>query len=190
MQIFDLRSLTGAVAALAIIAATGTAAAQDTGGYAAIGGGYASSNADRIEPVATDAGLVQVRAGYGLHRYFAAEVDASFAVVKGDFDPAGVTAPDAALTLDRSFAGYLVARYPATDRLTVFARGGYHHTRLRLRAAGFDQAASFDNYAFGGGASYDWGRNGVRVDYTNLRTNLNGDSIDHRILGLSLVRRF
>jgi len=176
------------VIAVAINAAITSAQAQETGPYATIGAGYATSSADQIEPVRTDTGLVQLRVGYGLNRYLAVEADASFSAINGELDPNGVTNPEGALNLSRSFAGYVVARYPIAGNVTLFARGGYHHSRLTLRATDLRQSTSVDNYAFGGGAVYRWGRNGVRADYTVL--NVTRENFDQRVIGLSFVRRF
>ena len=181
------RTLYKAFAAL-LVASSGVAAAraQETRSYVSIGPAYATSNAYKIEDVATDAGLVQLRAGHAFNPYLEAEAETSFAVLKGEFDGPD----DGALTLNRSFAGFLVGTYPLNARLSLFARGGYHRTRILLRSDDFRQKRSFDNFAFGGGASYDWSRNGLRLDYTVMKANLNKNPIDQHVLSLAFVRRF
>jgi len=185
--------VSAAVIAVTANVAITAAQAQDTGFYAALGAGYATSNVDEIEPVETEAGLVSIRAGYNFNRYLGVEADGNITVLTPDIDPAGVNGREGALNYSRGLAGFVVARYPVTESIELFARGGYHHTRIVLRTEDLMQSTSFDNFAYGGGASYNWGRNGVRVDYTILnvsRINQSSDNVDQRIIGLSFVRRF
>lgn len=168
----------------------GTASAQEIGAYATVGAGYATSNADRIEDVATDAGLIQLRAGYAFNRYLAAEAEASFVMLNGEVDMTGANGEEAALTLNRNIAGFLVARYPVSEQFSLFARGGYHQSRFLLRTTGLRQKGSVDNFAFGGGAIYQWSRNGLRMDYTVMKASINDNPVDQRILSLAFVRRF
>ncbi|MEX6634787.1 porin family protein [Hyphococcus lacteus] len=178
------------VASTAVFA---SAQAQESGFYANIGASFATSNADQIELVETGAGLITIRAGYNLNRYLSVEAEGNITALTPDIDPTGVNGREGALNYSRGFAGYLVARYPVTESIELFARGGYHHTRIILRAEDLMQSATFDNVAYGGGASYNWGRNGIRVDYTILnvsRINQSTDNIDQRIIGLSFVRWF
>ena len=165
-----------------------SAQAQETGPYVTIGAGYATSNADEIELVETEAGLIIIRGGYNFNRYLGVEAEGNFTVLTPDIDPTGVNGREGAFNLSRGFSGFLVARYPVTENITLFARGGYHHSRLKLRSTWIDQSASFDNYAFGGGASYNWGCNGIRADYKVL--NITRKTFDQRLLGVSFVRRF
>jgi len=167
--------------------------AQDSGFYATLGAGYATSSVDEIELVETEARLVSIRAGYNFNRYLGVEAEGNFTVITPDIDPAGVAGREGALNYSRGFAGFLVARYPVKNSIELFARGGYHGTRIVLRTEDFLQSATFDNVAYGGGVSYNWGRNGVRADYTILKISSIGPStenVDQRVFGLSFVRRF
>ena len=180
-----------AAAGIAFLTASVTisaAQAEDTGFYASIGAGYATSNVDQIELVETGAGLVILRAGYNFNKYLGVESESSFTVIKPSIDPTGVNGREAALHHGQSFGGFLVARYPVTESINVFARGGYHHTRLTGRAEDFRQTRSADNAAFGGGASYHWGRNSVRVEYTVY--NITSEHYDQRVAAVSFARNF
>ena len=189
MRNLNFKNLARITAMIVTVTVTmSSAKAQGTGPYATIGAGYATSSADQIEPVRTGTGLIQIRAGYGLNKYLAVEADASFSVINGELDPTGLNNPEGALNLTRSFAGYVVARYPVSQNFTLFARGGYHHSRLTLRATDLRQSVSVDNYAFGGGASCHWGHNGIRADYTVL--NVTRENFDQRVIGISFLRAF
>ena len=182
---------TFATASAAFLAAgvnLSVAQAQNSGAYASIGAGYATSNVDQIELVETGAGLLIFRGGYNLNRYFAIEGEGSFTVIRPDIDPTGVNGPDAALHHGQSFAGFLLARYPATQNIDVFVRGGYHHTRVTGRAENFRQTRSVDNFAFGGGAAYKWGHNSIRAEYTVY--NFTAEHFDQRVASISFVRGF
>ena len=92
----------------------------------------------------------------------------------------------ARVILDRNFAGFVVARYPATDQFAVFVRGGYHYSRVSLRAVGLEQTAWRDDFAYGAGATYRLGEGAIRLDYTMLKT----ENVNHRMIAASYVRSF
>ena len=191
MNIRKLVSNTKICSAVIVLSASvviTAAHAQDSGFYGSLGAVYATSNVDEIELVETDAGLIVVRAGYNVNRFLGIEAEWSFAALTPDFDPAGISAREAAVNFSRGLAGFVVARYPVSENIDIFARGGYHHTRIELRGDGIEQSQSLDNAAYGGGASYNWGRNGVRAEYTVY--NISGENLDQRVFGLSFVRRF
>ena len=165
-----------------------SAQVQELGPYAVIGAGYATSNADEIELVETEAGIVVVRAGYNFHRFLGVEAEGNFTALTPEIDPTGVNGREAALNFSRGVAGFVVARYPVGDKIELFARGGYHHTRIVLRAQDLEQSFTANNAAYGGGVSYNWDRNGVRAEYTVY--NVSRENFDQRVFGLSFVRRF
>jgi len=111
---------TGFVAFFSSVIMVTAAQAQESGLYANIGAGFATSNVDEIEPVETQAGLIVVRGGYNLNRYIGLEAEGSFTVLSPGLDDDGVTGASGALNLSRSFAGYLTARYPVTNSVSVF----------------------------------------------------------------------
>lgn len=174
------------------LAATATPGlAQEAGPYASIGLAHATSNADRVENVSENSGHLQLRGGYALNRYLAVEVEGSVALVKSDFDD--VDGPGGRVTLDRYVAGFAVAKLPVSDDLSLHARGGYYASSVNLRTPTLDQSASFDDFAFGAGASYRWGDNAIRGDFTVLQSTFPNDtaaSLDHRLFSLSFVRSF
>lgn len=174
---------------LAMTAAPGFA--QDAEPYASVGIAHATSNADRVERVNENSGHLQLRAGYAFNRYLAVETEGSVAILKSEFDEAG--GPGGRVTLDRYVAAFGVARLPVGERLSLHARAGYYASSVGLRTPTIDQSASFDDFAYGAGASYRWGDNAVRGDFTVLRSTLLNDdatSVDHRLFSLSFVRSF
>lgn len=183
------RKLTAISATLLATSSIASAAqAEDTGFYASIGAGYATSNVDKIELVETGAGLVILRGGYNFNKYLGVEGEGSFTAIKPGIDPTGVNRRDAALHHGQSFGGFFVARYPVMENADMFVRGGFHHTRLTGRAPDFRQTRSANNVAFGGGVAYHWGRNSIRVDYTVY--NITREHFDQRVATVSLARGF
>ncbi|MEP5937566.1 MAG: outer membrane beta-barrel protein [Erythrobacter sp.] len=163
-------------------------AAQDSGPYGSIGAVYATSDADEIEPVSEDSGHIQARAGYSLNRYLAVEAEASVAVAASGAGKAG--RDDARFILDRHLAGFAVVRYPVTERFGVFVRGGYHHSRISIRADGDKASAWRDDFAYGAGATYSLDSGHIRFDYTMLQTDIPSESVNHRLISISYVKEF
>ena len=177
-----------ATSAAAILLSASPVSAQDIGPYGSVGAVYATSDADEIEQVQEDSGHFQARLGYSLNRYFAAEIEGSIAVVASG---AGRLNDDGGrLILDRSFAGFVLARYPATDQFAVFVRGGYHYSRLGLRAGDLEQTIWRDDFAYGAGATYSLSDSAIRLDYTRFKTDLASETVNHRMISISYVRSF
>ncbi len=180
------RALTGGVVLIAITAAP--LSAEDRGAYGSIGAVYATSDADEIEQVSEDSGHVQLRAGYSFSRYFAFEGEGSIAVLaSGAGQP---RSNDGRLILDRNLAGFAVASYPITQKADVFVRGGYHYSRISVRAGELKQSVWRDDFAYGSGATFRLNEGRIRLDYTALDTDLASETVNHRLITLSYVRSF
>lgn len=184
-----------ALAATAVLAASAASVqaqseAKNAGPYVSLGVAHASSNADELGDFKETSAHVQMRLGYAVNRYLAVEGEGSIAALKPD-----VSGPDFAvrLTLERYAAAFAVARLPVSDRFAIHGRAGYHVSKVALAAAGARETESFDDFAFGFGASYRWDRNAIRADYTVLKSSFDeggGESLNHSVAGLSFVRSF
>ena len=179
-------ALTGTAVLIAVTAAP--VSAEDRGPYGSIGVVYATSDAAEVEQVSEDSGHVQLRAGYSFSRYFAVETEGSIAVLASDAGQAGSN--DGRLILDRNLAGFAVASYPITQKVDVFVRGGYHYSRINLRADQFEQSVWRDGFAYGAGATYRIDEGRIRLDYTALETDLASETVNHRLITLSYVISF
>ena len=189
-----LTRATGLVASAFLAATAGSVHAQsetkNAGPYVSVGVAQATSDADEMADLKTNSTHIQMRLGYAVNRYLAVEGEGSIAALKPD-----VSGPDFAvrLTLERYAAAFAVARLPVSDRVAIHGRAGYHVSKVALAAAGARETESFDDFAFGFGASYRWDRNAIRADYTVLKSSLDeggGESLNHSLIGLSFVRSF
>ena len=169
------------IAAVAVSALAAPAFAQSTEtqprGYGSLGYTY-------LDDAYT--GAVTGRLGVNLNRYLAVETEASVGVKDHDF-----TAGDAEGTLNHEWdaAGYVVGKYPVSDKLELFARGGYGHTELKTDIAGAESDVGSDSWNYGAGATYKVdGVNGVRADWT--RRDFDGDNNELDSYSLSYIRSF
>ena len=133
-----------------------------------------------------DLGAVTGRIGAKFNRYIGAEGEASFGVRDDDFTVAGV---DGSIKHEWDAAGYVVGKYPVSDKLELFARGGYGHTELKQKFPGANTDVGGDSWNYGAGANYFVdGVNGVRADWTRRDYRDNGGEAD--AYSLSFIRKF
>lgn len=170
------------LAAVAVSAIAAPAFAQDNTaprGYGSLGYTY-------VDGDAATTGAVTGRLGVNLNRYIAVETEASVGVKKDDVTIGGV---DGRIKQNWDAAGYVVGRYPISDKFDVFARGGYGHTELKQDVAGAKTDVGGDSWNYGVGANYYIdGVNGVRADWT--RRDYRDDAGKADAYSVSYVRRF
>ena len=148
--------------------------------------GYGSLGYTYLDGDAATTGAVTGRLGVNLNRYLAVETEASVGVKKDDFTVAGV---DGQINQDWDAAGYVVGKVPVSDKLELFARGGYGHTELTGEIAGNRTDLGADSWNYGAGANfYLDGVNGVRADWT--RRDYRDDAGKADAYSVSYVRRF
>ena len=121
-----------------------------------------------------------------LNRYLAVETEASVGVKHDDFTVAGV---DGEIKQEWDAAGYVVGKVPVSDKLELFARGGYGHTELKQKFPGANTDVGGDSWNYGAGANYFVdGVNGVRADWT--RRDYRDDAGKADAYSVSYIRRF
>ena len=175
-----MRNILLAAAAISAIAAPAFAqSGPDARGYGSLG--YTHVEGDNATT-----GAVTGRLGVNLNRYLAVETEASVGVKDDDFTVAGV---DGSIKHEWDAAGYVVGKYPVSDKLELFARGGYGHTELKQEIAGGKTDIGGDSWNYGVGANYYLdGVNGVRADWTRRDFRDNAGEAD--AYSVSYIRRF
>ena len=148
--------------------------------------GYGSLGYTHMEGDAAQTGAVSGRLGVNLNRYLAVETEASVGVKHDDFTVAGV---DGEIKQEWDAAGYVVGKVPVSDKLELFARGGYGHTELKQEIVGANTDVGGDSWNYGAGANYYLdGVNGVRADWT--RRDYRDDAGKADAYSVSYIRRF
>lgn len=148
--------------------------------------GYGTLGYTHLEGDNATTGAVTGRLGVNLNRYLAVETEASVGVKNDDFQVGGV---EGKVKQEWEAAGYVVGKIPVSDRIDVFARGGYGHTELKSELAGIRSDVGGDSWNYGAGANYYIdGVNGVRADWTRRDYRDNGGEAD--AYSLSFVRKF
>ena len=148
--------------------------------------GYGSLGYTHLEGDNATTGAVTGRLGVNLNRYLAVETEASVGVKDDDFTVAGV---DGSIKHEWDAAGYVVGKYPVSDKLELFARGGYGHTELKQEFQGANTDVGGDSWNYGAGANYYLdGVNGVRADWT--RRDYRDDAGEADAYSVSYIRRF
>ena len=148
--------------------------------------GYGSLGYTHLEGDNATTGAVTGRLGVNLNRYIALETEASVGVKDDDFTAAGV---DGSIKHEWDAAGYVVGKYPVSDKLELFARGGYGHTELKQEFPGANTDVGGDSWNYGAGANYYLdGVNGVRADWT--RRDYRDDAGEADAYSVSYIRRF
>lgn len=162
-----MKALLAAAAGIALLASASAASAE----Y------YASAGYSQLSGDDVDLGSVNGRLGYNVNPWLGVEGEAALGV-KDD------TVSGVKVELKHQLAAFAVARAPLGEGFEVFGRVGYASTKLE--AAGTSD--SEDGLAYGVGAQYNFGLNGVRFDYTKFDFGSgNGDADSY---GLSFVRKF
>lgn len=174
-------------AALVLIPAAGAAQEAERTGF------YGSAGYSLLNPKGApsdDLGAVNLRAGYQANRYFGAEIEGAIGVDDGRLDAA--IGGRGQYKLDHFVGVFGVARYPVTDRLDIFARGGVAHARFEGRTGIGAAATRFSDsgglWGAGAGVQYNIDdQNAVRAEFTRYEGD---DRSDFETWGLSFVRRF
>jgi outer membrane immunogenic protein len=144
-----------------------------------------------IDAKGADLGAVSLRARANFGQYVGLEAEGAFGVNDATGSDGGLSAK---LHVNNEFAGYLVGRWPLTDKASLFARVGYGQTDIKASLSSGSSSAwgSFSqdsvNYGVGGEYLFD-GKNGVRVDYTRFDFQ-NGALPDADTWSVGFVRRF
>lgn len=180
--------LIATASALVMGGATSAMAQQeDTGFY--VGGGYTFMDIETDDDIGDNTNAVTGRVGYQFTPFWSVEGEATFGVDDGEFDYEGseddfdfdqnddgdlddaLTAPGE-LGLDYQGAVFGRFTYPVTDRVDLFARGGYAFTEIDSTITLPDDSTvniggSESGPAFGGGAAFDITESStIRADYT------------------------
>jgi outer membrane immunogenic protein len=175
-----MRNILLATAAVTLLAAPAMAQTQDAPR------GYGNLGYTHLEGDNATTGAVTGRLGVNLNRYLAVETEASVGVKEDDFTIAGV---DGSVKQEWEAAGYVVGKVPVTDRLELFARGGYGHTELKSEIGGIRSDIGGDSWNYGAGAQYSLDdANGIRADWTRRDYRENAGEAD--AYSVSYVRRF
>ncbi len=115
-----------------------------------------------------DPTALQLRGGYRVNPVFGVEVEAAYslngATIKGTTDTA-------TLKFDQSLAGFVLAKWPLTQRVDVIGRVGYQKidASIKVEQAGlitFQQKGKGEGFIYGVGVAYKFDGFGLRADYT------------------------
>ena len=170
------------LAAVAVSAIAAPAFAQSVQGPSY----YGTLGYSQLDHSDGDLGAVTGRIGAKFNPYIGVEGEASVGVKDDDFTVAGV---DGSIEHEWDAAGYVVGKVPVSDRLELFARGGYGHTELKQEFPGANTDVGGDSWNYGAGANYYLdGVNGLRADWT--RRDYRDDAGEADAYSLSYIRRF
>jgi hypothetical protein len=104
------------------------------------------SNFD-FQSVGADPGALTGRFGYDFNKYFAIEGEGSFGIIQ-----------DSAFVMNTELAGFVLGKLPLAESFYAYGRVGYS----TITAKQFEG----DGFAFGIGGQYNWGKHGLRIDWT------------------------
>jgi opacity protein-like surface antigen len=188
--------------------------AKDTGLYANIG----------VDSYDFEAFAVGGKLGYNFNRYLGLEGQLSFGV-SGDEETEideiveGLNVRgQASAGIDNTVAAFARLTLPVSDQVGIFARGGYHRTRVGFETspitvtngpvpftlAGVSEGLNFDGVALGGGVEFMFDElNGLRLEYTyfdideiddvdlaDFDDDIDFGDVGSNMISLSYVRRF
>lgn len=169
-----MKTLLAAAAAVALLGAASAASAEN---YASIG--YSQLSGDDV-----DLGSVTGRLGMNVNQWFGVEGEVSLGVK--DDTVSGTPAVNVKL---KDQAGlFAVGRWPVGEGFNVLARVGYATTKIKASSGSTSNSDNEDGVAYGVGAQYDMGANGVRLDYTKF--DFGSGNGDADAWTLSYVRKF
>lgn len=147
-------------------------------------GAYVNLGADAFE---FDSYALSGKVGYDFNDYLGAEAQAGFGVGGDDdarFDDilqGSRVQGSVSSEIDNFVAAFARLKFPVSDRVEVFARGGYHFTQAGFETSDFivttggtsqtivatEDNIDYDGFALGAGAQFMLDDlNGVRLDYT------------------------
>ena len=110
-----------------------------------------------------DPGALTGRFGYDFNKYFGVEGEGSFGIIKDS----------GTFVLNTEFGGFVLGKLPLAEGFHAYGRAGYS----TITAKQF----SGDGLAWGLGGQYNWGKHGMRLDWT--RHDYDEDRIDALSLG-------
>lgn len=171
-----------------ILLATAAAIALLAGASAASAETYGSIGYSKIDLSDVDLGAVTARVGANINSWFGVEGEVSVGV-QDESVTIPVGQPGAgtyAIELKHSVAVFAVARAPVAEGFSVFGRVGYATSKFEATIPGTNVSGSAEGVAYGVGAQYDFGVNGVRADFT--RYDVEFDDAD--AYTISYVRKF
>lgn len=175
-----MKNLLAAAAALALLAGASAASAES----------YGSIGYTRIDLEGVKLGAATARVGTNLNPWFGVEgelalgiADDSVVIGAGDPDFAPGTY---AVDLKHQIGVYAVARAPLGEGFTVFGRVGYASSKAEFTDPTGSVEAKGDGIAYGVGAQYDFGLNGIRADFTRYDVEIG----DADAMSVSFVRKF
>jgi hypothetical protein len=97
------------------------------------------------------------RLGYDFNAYFAIEGEGSFGIIE-----------DEGFELESEFGGFVLGKLPLLPSFHAFGRVGYSFVDSTL--------AEDDGLAYGIGGQYNWGKSGLRIEWT--RHDYDVDDVD------------
>lgn len=166
-------------AALMMTTFAGTAYAQDSGAYGALG----------VTTYEFDNYGVDAKLGYNFNRYFGVEAQGVIGVTTDSYPT--YDSPDAATVKSKvkhTVGAFAVARLPLSEQFEVFGRAGIHNTRRNIQinnALSSNYNIDGTSFALGGGLQYKLSeKSALRAEYTYL-DKVGGDTVS-----LGFVRKF
>lgn len=160
MTIFKLTIAAAALSGLAGF--SNLASAQDNNAYVSIG-----TTSYEFDTVGIDGKL-----GYNFNDYFGVEGQGIIGLTS-DTETIGGTAFKT--KVDYTIGGFGVLKLPVSEKLQLFARGGYHQTGVSLETGGIETDADIDGFAYGGGVQFNVSPvSGIRAEYTRLDADFSG----------------
>lgn len=164
------------IAAAALLGVSGVAQAQDNGAYVGIGAATYEFDTYGID----------AKVGYNFNEYFGIEGQGILGLTSQTEDVFGT---EVKAKIDHTLGGFGVIRMPAGERLTLFARGGYHTTGVSAEVGGIEESGDIDGFAAGAGATYKYSEfDGIRLEYTYLDGGDIGGNLN--VVSLGYVRNF
>ena len=175
----NMKFIKSLIAASALTMVATTAQAQLQNGQA-----YVNAGVDAFE---FDSYGLSGKLGYNFNDYFGVEGQAGFGIGGDDSNSLGDLIDGAEgggidVGVDSYFAAFGRVKFPVTDRVEVFARGGYHFTQIGIDTGAFtftdgtgtvrnfaatENNLDLDGFALGGGAQFMFDElNGIRLEYT------------------------
>ena len=163
-------------AAIALAAAAGSASAQVYGEVA-----YHALNVDESGIENLSIGALGVTLGYEAHPNLAVEAMLAVGVQDDSVTVSGIRVEG---QLDNSMGLFLKPKLRVADGLELFARLGWAHSKITVRALGVSLSDDGNDLAYGLGAQYSFNKNMyVTGSYMNLY-NKNDFKVDGWNIGL------
>jgi len=163
------------IAATALTGLASAAHAQDNGAY--VGIGAATYEFDTIG--------IDGKIGYNFNDYFGVEGQGILGLSS---ETETIGTDEITGKIDYTIGAFAVARLPLSEKLDVFARGGYHQTGISLEGLGQSVDGDVDGFAAGGGIQYNLDeKSGIRAEYTYLDS---GVAFNLDTFSVSYVRKF